>query len=340
MKKLRAVLVGCGSISNAWLGAESLQRNVALCGLVDVRLEAARNQQKAYGLTKSMIGTDLHDVLRQTQPDIVFDCTLPSAHHDVTLTALKHGCHVFGEKPMSDTLACAQKMVRAAKRHQRTFAVMQNRRYMTGIRSVQRFLKSGGLGRLVAIHSDFFIGAHFGGFRDEMEHVLLLDMAIHTFDQARFLSGKEPLDVVCQEWTPRHSWYRNGPSAMAMFTMSDEVKYTYRGSWCAEGCPTSWEACWRIIGEKGTLLWDGNEGFHCEVTSGKKGFVRPVKSRKINTCGVSRFANGHNSAIGAFIRDLRMKQRPETDGSDNLKSLKMVHGAVESSISGKRVSLV
>ena len=31
-----------------------------------------------------------------------------------------------------------------------------------------------------------FLGAHFGGFRDEMSNVLLLDMA--TFDQLRFLT--------------------------------------------------------------------------------------------------------------------------------------------------------
>jgi predicted ABC-type sugar transport system permease subunit len=32
---------------------------------------------------------------------------------------------------------------------------------------------------------------------------------------------------------------------------------SYRGSWCAEGLRTSWEAAWRIVGERGTLTWGG-----------------------------------------------------------------------------------
>ena len=43
--------------------------------------------------------------------------------------------------------------------------------------------------------SDFFLGVHFGGFRDKMQHVLLLDMAIHTFDAARFIIGQDAKDV-------------------------------------------------------------------------------------------------------------------------------------------------
>ena len=28
--------------------------------------------------------------------------------------------------------------------------------------------------------------------------------------------------------------------------------FTYRGSWCADGFRTSWEAGWRIVGERGS----------------------------------------------------------------------------------------
>ena len=33
------------------------------------------------------------------------------------------------------------------------------------------------------------LGAHFGGFREQMHNVLLLDMAIHTLDAARFMAS-------------------------------------------------------------------------------------------------------------------------------------------------------
>ena len=337
MRKLNAVLVGCGGISNAWLGSDSLKRNIEITGLVDLRTEAAEAQKAKYGLASAVVGTDLDKVLRATRPEIVFDCSVPEAHCAVTLTALKHGCHVFGEKPMSDTMPNARRMAAAATKAGKTYAVMQNRRYQLTIRALRRFLAAGGIGRLVAVHSDFFIGAHFGGFRDVMEHVLLLDMAIHSFDQARFITGEDATSVYSQEWTPRHSWYKHGPSAAAIFEMTNGVVYTYQGSWCAEGCPTTWECSWRIIGEKGTVLWDGASGFRCETITAGKGFFRPVKERKIPIACPKYLGGGHNSAIGEFIKAIRAGSAPETVCTDNIKSLAMVHGAVKSAGTARKI---
>ena len=43
---------------------------------------------------------------------------------------------------------------------------------------------------------------HFGGFREEMDHVLLLDMAIHSFDALRCMTGLAASGVYCREWNP------------------------------------------------------------------------------------------------------------------------------------------
>ncbi len=337
MSRVKAVLAGCGGISNAWLGSESLQKKIDVAGLVDLRVEAAEAQKAKFGLEGAVTGTDLEAVLRQVRPEMVFDCTLPEAHCAVTLTALKYGCHVLGEKPMSDTMPNARRMAAAAKRAGKVYAVMQNRRYLPDIRRLRNFVESGAIGPLVSVHSDFFIGAHFGGFRDVMDHVLLLDMAIHSFDQARFISGENAEAVYSHEWTPSQSWYRHGPAASAIFEMTNGVVFTYQGSWCAEGCPTTWECSWRIIGQKGTLLWDGRAGFQCEVLAGNDGFVRPVKQKRVPAGFPASLSKGHDSAIGEFIRAVCTGKTPETVCTDNIKSLAMVHGAVKSAESRRRV---
>lgn len=336
MQKISAVLVGCGGISNGWLDAEAVKKNVTVVGLVDLRAEAAEAHKQKYGLTSAVVGTNLANVLRTTHPEVVFDCTVPEAHCAVTLTALKHGCHVFGEKPMSDTMPNARKMIAAAQKYGKTYAVMQNRRFLH-IRALRQFLNTGKIGRLVAVHSDFFIGAHFGGFRDVMDHVLLLDMAIHSFDQARFITGEDAISVYSHEWTPRHSWYKHGPSAAAIFEMTHGVVYTYQGSWCAEGCSTTWECSWRLIGEKGTILWNGGSEFKCETAVGNKGFIRPVKAHNIPYVPPKNFTNGHNSAIAGFIKAIRSGTAPDTVCTDNIKSLAMVHGAVKSAGTARKV---
>ena len=84
--------------------------------------------------------------------------------------------------------------------------------------------------------------AEFVGFRDPMEHVLLRDMAVHTFGSARFLTGADPLTGFGTSWNPGGSWYAHGASAAVTSEMTGGVVFTYRGSWCTEGLPTAWES--------------------------------------------------------------------------------------------------
>ena len=46
---------------------------------------------------------------------MVFDCTVPEAHVDVTLTAFETWLPRAGEKPLADSMENAQKMVAAAQ---------------------------------------------------------------------------------------------------------------------------------------------------------------------------------------------------------------------------------
>src|SRR5205085_7893528 len=100
---LKVVLAGCGGMSGAWLKAATAMDGLEIAGLVDVNEEAARKRQAEYGLETAVTGTDLAAVLDRTRPDAVFDCTIPEAHVQVTVEALRHGCHVLGEKPLADS---------------------------------------------------------------------------------------------------------------------------------------------------------------------------------------------------------------------------------------------
>ena len=329
--ELKCVLVGCGSISDTWRrGAADLQ-GLTMAGFVDLDLEAARRSAAAWNAPAAIVSDDLDATLQRTRPDVVFNCTVPEAHCDVTLTALAHGAHVLGEKPLADNMAEARRMVAAAEAAGRLFAVIQNRRYNRDIRRLRAFLASGALGRLTTVNSDFYIGAHFGGFRDSMAHVLLADMAIHTFDAARYLTATEAQSVYCHEWNPAGSWYEGDASAVAVFQMSGGIVYTYRGSWCSEGLHTSWECEWRIIGARGSVTWDGETGFRAQVTRGDEGFMRPLAEVTVPEINVPPERTGsHGGLIRDFLRAVREGGSVETVAGDNIHSLAMVHAAIDS----------
>ena len=340
---LRAVLVGCGAMAKGWLKAlaetPELEGRVMLVGLVDIDLAAAEKLKAEFGLAAAATGTSLDAMLTATKADLVFDVVIPAARRDVVLTALKHGCHVLTEKPMATSLDEARELIAAAKRAGRIHAVVQNRRYIEGVRRIRRLLAEGTLGELTALHADFFIGAHFGGFRDAMEHPLLLDMAIHTFDAARFMSGADPLAVYSLETNPRGSWYAQGAAANGIFEFSDDIVFTYRGSWAAEGATTSWESQWRVIGTKGTLLWDGAESYVARIVDGDSGFLRPLKDVAISPAPHPSQTHGHASVLAEFVDAVESGRTPETVGSDNIKSLAMVFSAIDSARLHQRVSI-
>lgn len=339
--KIRVVHVGCGGISGAWLNNDFLKERVEFVAFVDLNPEAAAKKLEELGFDGVEISADLEAMLQKHKPDAVFDLTIPAAHKQVTLTALRHGCHVLGEKPMADSLEAGREMVAAAKQAGKIYAVTQTRRYNKNLRRFVEFLHSGAIGEVETVQSDFFLAPHFGGFRDAMQHVLVLDMAVHTFDAARLIAGANPQSVICEDWNPNSSWYKHGASAMAFFRMDKNVRYLYNGSWCAQGLSTSWECNWRVIGSKGSASWDGAETFAAEVIpAGATGFMNKGEPIEIPPCRPEMKDGGHAGAIREFLDCVQQGTEPETICSDNIHSLAMVMAAITSADKdGARVSI-
>jgi predicted dehydrogenase len=162
-------------------------------------------------------------------------------------------------------------------------------------------------------------------------------MAIHTLDAARYLSGADPVTVYCDEFNPSWSWYRGKACASAIFEMTGGLRYTYRGSWCSEGRHTSWEGEWRAVGPHGSATWDGRGAPVAEVVVERNGFFARTQTR------VGEVQAGMPTGIAGSLRDflhaLETGAPPMGECHDNIKSLAMVFGAIESAATGRRVSV-
>ena len=335
-----AVLVGCGAMSKAWLDAASRIDGLSIVGLVDLDLDRARSRAAEFHLDRAATGASLDAIFETRRADVVFDVVVPAARASLARSAFVRGCHLLSEKPLAASLEEARAVIAAARKADRVHAVVQNRRYHPGVRRIHRFLDSGALGRLTSVHCDFFLAPHFGGFREEMEHVLLIDMAIHTFDAARAMTGLDATRVYCREWDPPNSWYRQGASAAAIFDMAGGAMFTYRGSWCADGLRTSWEASWRIVGERGSLVWDGLDSIRAEKVEGaREGLFGTTKPVEVPPLDPADRVGGHLGVMEDFVAAVRGGPPPETAGADNVKSLAMVFGAVRSAEAGRPVDI-
>lgn len=331
MTPLRALLAGAGGMGRAWGRALAVHPDVALAGWVDLVRERAVSAAAELGMRGVAFDDDLASALVRLNPDFVVNATVPEAHAELTLACLRRGIPVLGEKPMAATMDEARLLVAESERTGTLFAVSQNRRYNKGLATFREVIGEtlGGAGQ---VNAEFYTGPHFGGFRDEMDSPLLLDMAIHTFDAARYVTGADPVSVSCEEYNPSWSWYKGAASAVAEFEFTNGVRFSYQGSWCALGLPTSWESSWRVLGPGGSAAWDGYDRIIAELAgagSGQPGRLG-VTPRPIA-------AEGIDGSLADFVRALRGGQPPMSECHDNIRSLAMVMAALESSRTGRRV---
>jgi predicted dehydrogenase len=161
-----------------------------------------------------------------------------------------------------------------------------------------------------------------------MESPLLIDMAIHTFDQARYVLGADPVSVYCDEFSPPWSWYRGDAAAEAVFRFADGARFAYSGSWCADGLTTSWNGSWRASTATGSVTWDGESGVRAQHRDGEP-----------RTVPVGDAEEGLDAALAEFVAALDGGPIPSGEVRANIWSLAMVEAALASARTGQAVRL-
>ena len=330
----KIIIAGCGAMSDHWIEIAGSRDDCEIVALVDINTVAAETRKQKHSLS-AKVYTNIEEALKKESANLVFDITVPNAHFELVTAALRAGCNVFGEKPMSDSLENAEKMVTCANETSREYFVMQNRRYIPSLFAMKSFLQSRKLGDIGQLSANFQLGPHFGGFREDMDSPLIADMAIHTFDAARFITGKNAVSVYTHEFNPSWSWYKGNACAICIFEMEDGSVFDYRGSWCANGLITSWESEWRVVCAKGTVFWDGAEKLYYGLADGAEG----VSSATEEIQPVQMKFERHKACIYEMFDALKNGTRPQTDCRDNINSIKMVYKAIESARTKKKVML-
>ncbi|MCO1339402.1 oxidoreductase [Kocuria polaris] len=315
-----------------WLGVIAANPDVELVGLVDLDLEAARAALDGLaaagvpGAHDVVTGRSVAEVAARSGAQAVVNVTVPAAHRPVNEEAFDACLPVLCEKPAAPTVAEALTQAAAARAAGQLLMISQSRRYFAALDALAT--QVGSLGEIGTVDCSFFKAPRFGGFREEMDHVLLVDMAIHHFDVARRLIGADPVAVYCEEHNPGWSWYRGAANASAVFEFASGARFVYAGSWCAPGAETSWNGQWRVSGERGTASWDGDgaPAVHLPPAPVETAVLAP---RAEETAG----------ALAEFVDCLRTGRSPGTTAAANVRSLAMVEAAITSSESGRRVRI-
>ncbi len=323
---IRVVLVGAGAMGRHWLQVITETPEVELVGVVDLDLGLARGAV-ADREPAIVVGDSVAAVAAESGAQAVIDVTVPPAHHAVNTEALLGGLPVLCEKPIAPTVAETLSLIAAEELSGQLLMTSQSRRYYPVLAELKDAVAL--LGGIGIVTTEFFKAPHFGGFREEMAHPLLVDMAIHAFDASRYLLDADPVSVDCRSFNPSWSWYRGDAAATAVFEFEGGTRYTFTGSWCSPGLETSWNGRWRVSGALGSASWDGEGHPEVELADGRR--PRPT-SRSTARSEIA-------GALDDFVDALRTGRTPDGDVHSNVYSLAMVEAAVLSADASRTVSL-
>ena len=152
MTAVRIGVVGAGAIAQmAHLPAISRTKGAQLVALCDNDRAKARSLADRFEIPD--VFTDIEELLEYDELDAVVVATPNHLHEPHVLRALAAKVHVLCERPLALTSRGVERILTAATRADRKVVVANNHRFRTDVQALDRFLRGGELGRLMAFRA-------------------------------------------------------------------------------------------------------------------------------------------------------------------------------------------
>ena len=115
---IRVLVAGLGNMGRSHALAYHHNPDFEIIGLVNRSAVDLPEELRGYALSN-----DFGSALADLRPDLTAICTYSDSHADYAVAAIEAGAHVFVEKPLATTVADAERVVAAAREHDRKLVV-------------------------------------------------------------------------------------------------------------------------------------------------------------------------------------------------------------------------
>jgi len=323
-------IVGMGGIGNRHAQCYTANRHTKVVAVCDIIRERADKAAGAYGAPA------FYSVREMLAAGIRLDaCSMCTAgkenggdHYTPTMELLAAGVAVLGEKPISNEIPKARRMVALARKKRLRYAINLNHRFTPSAVRARQWLDAGRLGELNIINMTMWINNP----NESSPHFHMRALHPHSIDVMRYFCGDvRRVQAFFKKGPGRRIWsnvqvnilFRSG--AIGHLTGS----YDAGGSYGLETC--------ELVGSKGRVII--NEA--CEVLTFYPRFSNQVE-RFEHLGGMRSFGDTFGSRIDAWINDLRKKTPPgkvDAKAEDALKAQLVIEAAIRSWQTGKVISL-
>ncbi len=353
-RPVRLAVAGLGAVTRnihlpAYARLDGRLEMVAGCDVDAAARDMLRQQDPAIRIFEQFA-----EMLQETKPDLVAICTPPFLHHQQCLQALDHGCHVFCEKPMAESLAEADEIIAAASAAQRHVVVNSQFPYMRIHTAAKEYIGRPDFGRLLYLHATqtFRPTAQTeAAWREKMARRLGFEFGVHVFELIRFFFTEDPVKLLAHMPDPTQSKsdvlnivsieFPGGRAATILLDRLCKGPERYLdlrldGEFAAINTSIGGELA---IGAG--LHTRGRQpyfAFHF-VKGGKAVWQDGNRSRVLAKDGINPFAHATAVHLRNFIDALAQNKIPAGAAYDHRKTLALIFAAYDSAASGCSVDL-
>ncbi|MBT7299652.1 MAG: Gfo/Idh/MocA family oxidoreductase [Victivallales bacterium] len=342
MADLKVGIIGCGRISPFHGVPASSQENVTVVACCDLVAERATEKAALFGCERTY--ADYMEMIQAEELDVVHICLPHYLHPPVAIAAMKAGCHVLTEKPMSIDLADGEAMVATAKQTGRTLGVIFQNRYNAGSVLIKNALEHGSLGKILAAKAtltwyradEYYSSSDWKGTWEKEGGGVIIDQAIHTFDLVRYFVDDEIDYIDCHIANREHPTVEVEDVADGIIAFKNGVKAAF---WANNYYSHDDEVEIHISCENGTVKMVAEEA-RITYYDGREFIAKPNPAESFDYGGgPSYWGASHVKQIDQFYDALADGEEPEINGEIALETQRMVCAMYTSGKTNERIVL-
>jgi len=282
------------------------------------------------------------DEVSQFQPEIAVICNPATQHLEIAIAMSRLGAHLLVEKPLSDSVEGVHNFIQSYEANPTLLLLGYNLRYSDSLEAFRETIRSGLIGRSLSVRCE--VGQYLPDWRPNRDYRktvsakrelgggVLLELS-HELDYLRWIFGEvewvratlskqSSLEINVEDTAHLVLGFSNS-LANGQLIASVDLDFIRQDS--TRNCT--------VIGEKGTLRWDG--------ISNKVSFFDP-KSGAWSTlfAGKTNLDDTYRSEWKDFLECIEQKRSPKVSGEDGLRVLEIIDAVRNSAINGHQVMVL
>ena len=193
-------MIKAASVGLGWWSDELAKSIQEKSNKIKIVSSYSKSKKKRIDFSKKY-KTHYHDsfktILKDPQINAIILTTPHSLHAKHAIQALRHGKHVFVEKPMATKYLDAKKMYLTAKKYKKTLSVGHNRRYSSVSDFINNLNRQKKIGKILHIDSNFSASGALNykkkfwrANRKESPGGAIAGLGIHMIDLMCFFGGQ------------------------------------------------------------------------------------------------------------------------------------------------------